>query len=132
MAIECAVTDIDKEIRELLIKRLKDKARELGRVPTRTDFNNNVKVFCRVFGSWGNALRAAGFPARKLDRLYYRYLQGQDFKPTKEDCVEALRRLSQELGGYRPTCHDVESELGVKVGCPKWKVIVKLFGSFEA
>lgn len=132
MAVEQAVVDIDEQIREMLIKKLKDKAKELGRVPTQADFGYRINVFYRVFGSWNNALQAAGFPVRELNRLKYRYLQGQSYRPTKEDCIEALKRLSEELGGYRPTCHDVESEVGVKAGCPKWKVIVRLFGSFDA
>lgn len=131
MAIQLAA-EAESKVRKNLIQKIKDKAAELGRVPRQSDFNCQQRFYA-VFGSWNEALRAAGFPVVKENlRLKYRYLHGQDYEPTKEDCIKSLKRLSVRLGRCRPTAKDIESETGIVSGCPKLKVIKRLFGSLDS
>lgn len=51
---------------------------------------------------------------------------------TREECLAALRRLSEALGGARPTVADLIGRTGKEVGCPPKSVLEKLFGSFAA
>ena len=51
-----------------LIGALKKKARDLGRNPRATDFRKgspNQSCYLKRFGTWNNALRAAGLPINK-------------------------------------------------------------------
>lgn len=131
MAVERVALEAENRIKQVLIQRIKDKALELGRVPRQSDFTCWQRFYA-VFGSWNEALRAAGFPVAKVSlRLKYRYLQGQDYKPTKDDCIESLKRLSEMLRNCRPTSDNIESELGMKAGCPKLTVIKRIFGTLE-
>lgn len=72
---------------EDLIDIIQDKAKELGRVPTRRDVKQFYTISKR-FGSWNNALRLAGF-----DVNYQTY---DDM--TKDDCVKLIQQKTKELG----------------------------------
>lgn len=51
---------------------------------------------------------------------------------TKEECLAALRRLSEIIGGTRPTAADLRGKAGRKARCPSLGTFYRLFGSFEA
>lgn len=51
---------------------------------------------------------------------------------TKEECLAALRNLSEALGGARPTVADLIGRVGRTTGCPPKGTIERLFGSFSA
>ncbi|HBT19964.1 MAG TPA: hypothetical protein DEA47_01115 [Peptococcaceae bacterium] len=122
---------IEDRIKKILVQKIKDKALELGRIPKQTDFSNHQRFYA-AFGSWNKALKAAGFPVKKeCRRLKYRYIYGQEYVPSKEECIEALRRLSGKLGKCRPTFQDIESSAGIESGCPKYRIIKRTFGSLE-
>ncbi|WP_027718219.1 homing endonuclease associated repeat-containing protein [Desulfovirgula thermocuniculi] len=53
-------------------------------------------------------------------------------KQTREECLAALRRLSEILGGSRPTAADLRGKAGREAGCPREHVYYRLFGSLEA
>ncbi len=117
VVVDQLALEAENKVKQILIQKIKNKAAELGRVPRQSDFNCQQRFYA-VFGSWNEALRAAGFPVAKVSlRLKYRYLRGQEYKPTIEDCIESLKRLSEMLGNCRPTSDDIESEPGVKAGC---------------
>ena len=50
-----------KYTRQQLISKIKDFREEFGRIPTKREFYNHWQPFRRVFGSWNNAILAAGF-----------------------------------------------------------------------
>lgn len=50
---------------------------------------------------------------------------------SKEEHLEALRKLSELLGGYRPTSADLLSPLAKEAGCQCHAVYQKYFGSFQ-
>ncbi len=50
---------------------------------------------------------------------------------TKEECLTALRNLSEALGGARPTAADLIGMVGRAAGCPPKGTIERLFGSFS-
>lgn len=50
---------------------------------------------------------------------------------TKEESLAALRRLSEMLGGTRPTVCDVRGKLGRQAGCASMEAIRRLCGSWE-
>lgn len=76
---------------EYLIKDINRVYENLGRVPTRREYDNQYGNFtsksCEdCFGSWNNALRECGFSVHTS----YDY--------TEDDLIEELQRLSDELG----------------------------------
>lgn len=51
---------------EILIKIIKIMAKKIGAVPARRDFRGGVYKACvRIFGSWNNAVKVAGFTPNK-------------------------------------------------------------------
>ncbi len=128
--LSVAVSDYQEKQRwgkEQLIKILLVKSKELGRTPKMSDFSRgspSIPTFFNVFGSWNNALQAAGLPVNRVTLRLHRGI-------TQEKCVNALRRLSKELGNVRPTSADLCSSLGIATGCPGAKTVIDLFGSIE-
>jgi len=77
--------------RDELIKSIQDLAEQLGHAPSANDLREDDETpsrdpFVRVFGSWNEALDAAG-----LDRR-------QDYRLDKVTLLEELVRLARELG----------------------------------
>lgn len=71
---------------EDLIKIIQNKAKELGRTPTRRDVKQ-FDVISKRFGSWNNALVKAGFvPNWNTAKL------------TQEDCIKLIRKKAKQLG----------------------------------
>lgn len=60
---------------EQLLAALRDEAKRLGRTPGTRDVGRGdslcpvERVYCKRFGSFGNACRMAGLPARKRGEL---------------------------------------------------------------
>ncbi len=130
MAIEQAKAETEISLRQVLIQEIKKMALKVQRVPKLADLGSSRRFYV-AFGSWNNALRAAGFPvARKTTlRLETRRMQGQKYEATENECLDALKRLSAVLGGYRPTVADLDSDLAAEVGCPTRNTIIRRFGS---
>lgn len=76
--------------KENLIDELQRLQDELGKVPTRTEMNEHGKYsrspYDRVFGSWNQALEAAGMGKNRADSV------------SKTDLIQALQSLADDLG----------------------------------
>ena len=73
--------------KEQLIKAIKIKQKELGRTPTSYDFENiPIGAFYRVFNSWNDALKCAGF---KPNKEYHKY--------TKEQLIKIIQQISTKI-----------------------------------
>ena len=89
--------------REVLLEAIQELAEELGRAPKRKEMREEMgyaeRPFRRVFGSWNNAVEAAGFEP---------YLR-RDI--SEADLLEALRDFAEELGRV-PTSSEMWREDG--------------------
>lgn len=88
--------------RESLIRELQDLGERLGRVPVSADLcaKNNVhnsKVFKEEFGSFRNALKAAGYTTEGLSASY-KWAQRDSKRLSDEELLEILRKLADDLG----------------------------------
>lgn len=94
--------DRQKRSREELLADLRDAADDLGRSPTRREMEDyteaDVITFRNRFGSWNEALEAAGLELRPA----------QERVPDDELLAE-LQRLEKELG-TPPTTTDIEDK----------------------
>ncbi len=93
---------------------------EYGRLPTQKDFEKppqgypSRKSFANNFGSFNNALRAAGFEVK--DKPEY----------NKEYLLSEIQRYIDEFG-KQPFCHDMDATKGY----PAKSVFMKVFGSWN-
>lgn len=105
--------------REELIAELRDCATRIGASPTMREFAEDIETTIHPqtvvdqFGSWNAAKRAAGLMPRR--------------RATREELLEALRSLGEELG-RRPTTRDIEDARG---RVPSRGVYSKAFGSMR-
>lgn len=106
-----------------LIQQLKDAGKELGGTPTTADMGKrskaglsaSVPMFLKAFGSFADALIAAGFSSKQ-------------YSFNREQLVTQLTALASELG-RTPTSMDVDG--ACKVGkCANTSVYARVFGSF--
>ena len=76
------------------ISELRRMAKQLGRAPKRTEFNEHAAmttiVICRHFGSWNRGLAAAGLDVRFRWGI------------SKSECISELRRVAKQVG-HAPT-----------------------------
>ncbi|MDD3016751.1 MAG: AP2 domain-containing protein [Lactococcus chungangensis] len=84
--------------KEALIESLVKISKELGRTPTQREIGN-VYGYIKCFGSWSNAVKAAGLKEHK---------QGFEKKYTDEDLIEGIREKAKELG-RTPTQIEMQS-----------------------
>lgn len=89
--------------RDELIEQLKQKAQELGRTPKASEVNADNKMaaattLANTFGTYNNALEAAGLEAIQYKRYF-----------TREELLEQLRVKSRKLG-KTPTMADVKDD----------------------
>ena len=88
----------EEEIRDVLIAELQRLADQLNRPPGLRDMNqhgaHSSKTYQKKFGSWNNALRAAGLGINAETNI------------DKSDLIDELRRLADELG-RTPTSRDM-------------------------
>ena len=102
-----------------LIELLVGLGKELGRTPTIKDLRTandmpSTTTYMRFFGSWNNALEAAGFsPNVRHDW-------------TKSELIELLVKLSEKLG-KTPTKKDV----GADKDMPSTDTYASYFGSWD-
>jgi hypothetical protein len=116
-----------------LLEDIRLLAKKLGRQPTQTDYREHGKYGHSLprnrFGSWPNAIKAAG--------LLYRY-QGPTPRPTTTVILEDVRRLQRELGRL-PTAveyrqqgkHNVETVMRRALCKHWWQVLVQVCGATE-
>lgn len=109
-----------KYTREELIDCLKRLYEKTGGTPTymeaeRTEECPSVYIFKKQFGSWNEALRAAGYEVNNEHKSY-----------TKEDLIVAIRKF-QEAKGRVPT----EKLMNQTRGYPSGSVYTKMFGSWK-
>ena len=102
-----------------LIMLLRDKAEELGRTPTKREATSDpnipsTRIFVNHFGSWNQALKAAGLSVN----------QRKDF--TDSELLEALREKAQELG-RSPSINDIKKSSSMS----NPTVFIKRFGSWN-
>lgn len=88
----------EEEIREVLIAELQRLADQLNHPPGLRDMSqdgaHSSKTYQKKFGSWNNALRAAGLGINEETNI------------DKSDLIDELRRLAEELG-RTPTSRDM-------------------------
>ncbi len=65
-----------------LIEIVKEKAKELGRVPVQRDMTEYYNNILKEFGTWNNALKKVGFV---LNRTYYKINTKEDLKAYLND-----------------------------------------------
>lgn len=99
----CEETRTSRRIsEEELVEALIELAQELGKAPTQEEMNDlgrfSQRPYYRVWDSWGEALRAAGLDPER------------DFGTPKDELLEEMRRLADELG-RTPTMEQMK-ELG--------------------
>ncbi|MBR3252842.1 DEAD/DEAH box helicase family protein [Candidatus Saccharibacteria bacterium] len=103
-----------------LIEALQRKAQELGRTPKIKDLDIDPTIasgytYVTRFGSWNNALKAAGLDINKQQKVR-----------TREELINDLQRKAQELG-RTPTRRDVDTD--PKMACGG--VYAAFFGSWN-
>jgi len=105
--------------REELLEQLRACAERLGASPTMREFAEDTQATIHPqtvvdhFGSWNAAKREAGLMPRR--------------RATREELLEALRALGEELG-RRPSTKDIEQARG---RVPSRGVYAKAFGSMR-
>src|SRR5581483_3779321 len=104
---------------EQILDALRASAERLGRSPTMKEFAGDPdaamhpQTVIEHFGSWNAAKRAAGLMPRRF--------------ATREELVEQLRRLGEELG-RTPTAHDIRHRRGTM---PSASLYWHTFGSLS-
>src|SRR5579862_8883245 len=102
-----------------ILAELRASAERLGRSPTMKEFAADPEAAMHPqtviehFGSWNAAKRAAGLMPRRF--------------ATREELVEQLRRLGEELG-RTPTAHDIRDRRGTM---PSASLYWHTFGSLS-
>lgn len=85
--------------RRKLLEDIQTVAEEIGRTPTTADMVSEGQYSVRTaqseFGSWNNALRAAGFEPNRIGRF------------SREDLLDEIRRLTDVLG-HPPSTNDLK------------------------
>jgi hypothetical protein len=105
---------------EQILAELRACAERLGRSPTMREFGGDPgtevhpQTVIEHFGSWNRAKRAAGLVPRRF--------------ATREELLELLRRLGEELGRV-PTAKDVDARKG---SMPSKSLYWHTFGSLTA
>ena len=103
-----------------LIELLQSRARNLGRTPTVKDVGSDngmpsVVTYARTFGSWNQALEAAGLSINNLK-----------FEYTDEELIKLLQSRARNLG-RTPTVKDVGSDNGM----PSAMTYIRTFSSWN-
>ncbi|MBI2339450.1 MAG: DEAD/DEAH box helicase family protein [Deltaproteobacteria bacterium] len=101
-------------IRSYLIQRLKEKAQGLGRTPIATELGGNYPstlTYQRYFGTFNNALRAAGLEVTRTK------FTGE---LTREGAIEILNEAAGELEAQRKTMTGHNFEALRKAAHPDW------------
>ncbi len=105
--------------RDELLQELRDSAERVGASPTMRQFAEDPhatihpQTIVDHFGSWNAAKREAGLMVRR--------------RATKQELLQALRELGEELG-RRPSTKDIEAARG---RVPSRGVYAKAFGSMR-
>jgi superfamily II DNA or RNA helicase len=111
--------------REMLVHQLKVLAKALKRTPKQIDVAKastqgkcaGTGAFAKKFGSFSEALIAAGFPPSPTTHRY-----------TKATVLKALRELAKKLG--RVPIQDDVKRASAKGTCPSVSTIANMFGSY--
>lgn len=105
-----------------LIELIKNVFEKTGKVPQRRDFNSRIgHLFRKEFGSYSNAVKAAGFKPRRVEGA------------TEEELLESLRAYYANHG-VSPTTATVDNGLyGMKtylrvLKCVGWSEVLKKAG----
>jgi len=119
--------------RASVVEALRGLAARLGRVPRMRDAGKNgvpdAGTCCRLFGSWNNALRAAGLPVNRNSPAFTWRHPGD----SREDAMRALRAAAEQAGG--PPSVGLYEELRLSLGRSDWPSVCTLrvlFGSWSA
>lgn len=120
-----APTDNNLYTEEELIKYLQTLGKKLGRTPTLQDVRAvgrpTAATFMYRFGSWQNALKAAGFETCR---------QGRRRALNRQALISQFRKLSEELG-YPPGPAEVESARAAGRDIPSCRTFYRYFGTWE-
>lgn len=103
-----------------LLDRIKEKAEELGRVPTALELEKTVskKTIKMVFGSMEKAIILAGYTPRKKG-------EGVSYKTYTKDEIINIMRNFKDTHNREPLMSDSKRGL-----LPSWGAFVTHFGSF--
>lgn len=108
---------------EEILEMLRSLAEELGRTPEHNDLQAdvdmpNAEVYVHRFGTWNNALRAAG-----LKVVHHRGRSNQDM-------IEALQALAKKLGRI-PSYNDARTASSEDSSMPSCCTYTRRFGSWD-
>lgn len=101
-----------KYTKKELLYKIKEKSKELNRVPTIKDMENLYYYYCKNFDTWKNALLEAGFDEKDISCRRKKY--------TNEELLKILKEKYVKLGKI-PKTYDIK----------QYNVIVRRFGSFN-
>ncbi|NFF75899.1 hypothetical protein FCV38_02600 [Clostridium sporogenes] len=101
-----------KYTKQELLHLIKEKSKELNRIPTIREMGKLNYHFCKIFGTWENALLEAGFSEEDIKHRREKY--------TNEDLLKMLKEEYIRLGEIPKACK-----------IKQYKIIVKRFGSFD-
>lgn len=109
---------------EEMLKRLVEKAKELGHSPSRSDlYGDNtmpsVYAYMRRFGSWNNAIKEAG-----LEPNYTNYTKRGTW--TRDAIIAAIKLTAQEIGCVPKSC-----DCGEYDRMPAASTVKHVFGSWN-
>ena len=112
--LRCRYTD------EQLLEPLKNLAKELGHAPKIKESNSykgtaSTVTYIQRFGSWKNALEAAGLSSKDYCCTY-----------TVEYLIESLRKVAKELG-HTPTTKEMDNI----TWAPNYSTYIQRFGSWN-
>lgn len=88
---------------EMLIEELKKLGEQLGRIPVYSDVKN-YRLYDSRFGTWGNALRIAGFN-KEISPNHY---------ASDEEIIELYRKLCKKLN-RTATVSDIDNDDSIKI-----------------
>lgn len=114
---------------ECMIEALQALSKRLGRMPIARDLGHKNGVPCRksferIFGSWSNALKAAGLVKESRHELAK---HRKEKRYDKGEMLVAYMRAAELIGHYPSS-----EELGKKIGTHSYRMYVKVFGSWQA
>ncbi|HCL4455185.1 TPA: hypothetical protein N2D10_003212 [Clostridium botulinum] len=105
---------------EELLEQVRDKAKELGRIPKTSEVKSYITIIKR-FGSWNNALKKAGYTNKEIYESKKRYVY------TNEDLLNIIKCKEKEIGRI-PHSKEIKQRNIISKRFGSWNNALKLAG----